>query len=503
MTQDDKLPHEPARPPAVNDGNVTTGVPGLDEILGGGLVEGGLYLIEGMAGAGKTIMSSQIGFHRVSQGDMVLYVTLIAESHTKLLSHLRALSFYNADAISDRMLFVSGYHELMRDGLSGFLSLIAATIKSSRPRFMVIDGFRSAREFSSTELELSQFIHELSAFVSAARCTTLILAPLSGNEPHPEHTLVDGLVELNRFNTGMRRAREIEVHKLRARDHLLGKHFFKITADGLVTFPRIEASPANAHAVPDFESRLSFGFPDFDQMLGGGVVRGSTTTLIGPSGVGKTLLGLKFLEAGVEAGEKCVYFGLYESPERLMAKAKSVGIDLADALKNGRLTLHWHPAVELAIDELAVELLDVVHKTKASRLVVDGIDGFRQSANRVERFGLFLNALSHRLREAGVTTLLTEELPLYGETIQPSTLRASAMTENIVLLRYVEANSALYRMVSVVKQREGMHDSTIRRLTIDTRGLHISEGFIGPTGLLSGHPSIAPALSVSDPGPRA
>ncbi|KMZ13355.1 Circadian clock protein KaiC [Candidatus Burkholderia humilis] len=501
MSQDDKHSNETAPPSTDNDGNVTTGVIGLDEILGGGFVEGGLYLIEGMAGAGKTILSSQIGFHRGSQGDMVLYVTLIAESHTKLLSHLKALSFYNADAISDRMLFVSGYHELMRDGLSGFLALIAATIKSSRPHFMVIDGFRSAREFSSTELELSQFIHELSAFVNAARCTTLILAPLSGNEPHPEHTLVDGLIELNRYNTGMRRAREIEVHKLRARDHLLGKHFFKITANGLVTFPRLEASPANVHAVPDFASRLAFAFPDFDAMMGGGVVRGSTTTLIGPSGVGKTLLALKFLQAGVASGEKCVYFGFYESPERLMANARSVNINLDDALKDGRLTLDWHPAVELAIDELA-QLIESVKRAKASRLVVDGIDGFRQSANRVERFGLFLNALTNRLRDEGVTTVLTEELPLYDDSTPLSTLRASAMTENIVMMRYVEANSALYRMVSVVKQREGAHDSTIRHLTIDSRGLHVSEGFIGPTGLLSGHPSMAPALSVSDPGSR-
>ncbi len=259
MIKDDTASKKPADEPADDATNITTGVPGLDDILGGGLVEGGLYLIEGMAGAGKTILSSQIGFHRVSEGDMVLYVTLIAESHTKLLAHLKRLSFYDADAISDRMLFVSGYHELMRDGLSGFLALIASTIKANRPRFMVIDGFRSAREFSSTELELSQFIHELSAFVTAARCTTLILAPLSGNEPHPEHTLVDGLIELNRYSTGMRRAREIEVHKLRARDHLLGKHFFKITGDGLVTFPRLEARPSmlRRRARPEVEARRS------------------------------------------------------------------------------------------------------------------------------------------------------------------------------------------------------------------------------------------------------
>lgn len=502
MIKDETASKEPAHRPATDATNITTGIPGLDDILGGGLVEGGLYMIEGMAGAGKTILSSQIGFHRVSEGDVVLYVTLIAESHTKLLGHLRALSFYDADAISDRMLFVSGYHELMRDGLSGFLALIAATIKANRPRFMVIDGFRSAREFSTTELELSQFIHELSAFVAAARCTTLILAPLSGNEPHPEHTLVDGLIELNRYSTGMRRAREIEVHKLRARDHLLGKHFFKITGDGLVTFPRLEARPSLMESAPDLKTKLAFGMPEFDAMLGGGVVKGSTTTLIGPSGVGKTLLALKFLEAGVERGERCVYFGFYESPERLIAKAEAVSIRLADAAQDGRLTIQWQPAVELAIDELAAGLIAVVTRANASRLVVDGIEGFHDSANRVERFGLFLNALTHRLRQAGVTALLTEELPLYTDAVHTQAMRASAMTENIVLLRYVEANSGLYRMLSVVKQRESAHDLAIRRFVIDERGLHMSEGFIGATGLLSGRGTIGPSLSVSDSGTR-
>jgi circadian clock protein KaiC len=493
---------ETAPTPNDSDTNlVTTGVPGLDDILGGGLVQGGLYLIEGMAGSGKTILSTQIGFHRVSAGDTVLYVTLIAESHSKLLSHLKGLSFFDADAISDKMLFVSGYHELIRDGLSGFLALIAATVRTSRPRFMVIDGFRSAREFSSTELELSQFIHELSAFVTVAGCTTLILAPLSGNEPHPEHTLVDGLIELNRFNTGMRRAREIEVHKLRARNHMLGRHFFKITGDGLVTFPRLEARGLLMDGAPDLTSKLAFGLPDFDAMLGGGVVKGSTTTLIGPSGIGKTLFALKFLEAGVSNGERCVYFGFYESPERLVAKAESVSVRLADAVADGRLIVQWHPAVELAIDELAARLVETVRDTGASRLVVDGIEGFHESSSRVARFGLFLNALTHRLRQEGVTTLLTEELPLYTDMGPgPGSIRASAMTENIVLLRYIETNTSMYRIISIIKQRESAHDPSIRRFTIDSAGLHLSDGFVGSASLLKVRGTIPSPLSDQDAG---
>jgi circadian clock protein KaiC len=492
----------PSTAPDSDPNTVTTGVPGLDEILGGGLIKGGLYLIEGMAGAGKTILSTQIGFHRVAEGDTVLYITLIAESHSKLLSHLKSLSFYDADAVSDKMLFVSGYHELMRDGLSGFLALIASTIKTSRPRFMVVDGFRSAREFSSTELELSQFIHELNAFVSAAGCTTLILAPLSGNEPHPEHTLVDGLIELNRFASGMRRSREIEVHKMRARDHLLGRHSFKITADGLVAFPRLEARSILRESAPDLKAKLGFGLPDFDAMLGGGVVKGSTTTLIGPSGIGKTLIALKFLEAGVSRGERCVYFGFYESPERLIAKAEAVSIKLADAVADGRMIIEWRPAVELAIDELAAELLSVVKGSGATRLVVDGVEGFHDSANRSERFGLFLNALTHRLRQESVTTLLTEELPLYGDMSHGGSIRASAMTENIVLLRYVETSTSLYRIISIVKQREAAHDPSIRRFVIDENGLHLTDGFIGTTTLLSARGTIPPILSAQDAGSR-
>jgi circadian clock protein KaiC len=456
--------------------NVETGVPGLDEILGGGLVRGGVYLLEGMAGAGKTILSSQIGFHRVSQGEKVLYMTLIAESHDKLLGHLRGLSFFDETAVAQQMLFVSGYHELMQDGLDGFLKLIASSIYDYRPSLMIIDGFRSAREFSETELSLSKFIHELNALVAAMDCTTLLLAPLSGNEPHPEHTLVDGLIELNRYNDGMRRAREIEVHKMRARNHLMGKHFFRIAESGLLMFPRLEAQCAVPPGPVDLKARLGFGLPHLDNLLGGGFAQGSTTTLIGPSGVGKTMLCLQFLAAGVARGERCVYLGFYEGPQRLIGKAEAVSIALTEAYEDGRLLIQWQPAIELAVDELAANALATVKKIGASRIVIDGVEGFRDSALRTERFGLFLNAMLHQLRESAVTTLLTEELPLYADAGYAKSVRVSALTENLVLLRYAETESGLRRMISVVKQRESAHDTSLRELVISSEGLDVSDG---------------------------
>ncbi|MFM0640693.1 ATPase domain-containing protein [Paraburkholderia metrosideri] len=466
-----------------SESNVETGVPGLDEILGGGLVRGGVYLLEGMAGAGKTILSSQIGFHRVSKGEKVLYMTLIAESHDKLLAHLKGLSFFDESAVAQQMFFVSGYHELMQDGLDGFLKLIASSISDYRPTLMIIDGFRSAREFSETELSLSKFIHELNALVAAMGCTTLLLAPLSGNEPHPEHTLVDGLIELNRYNDGMRRAREIEVHKMRARNHLLGKHFFRIAESGLRTFPRLESQCAAQPGPVDLKTRLGFGLPHLDSLLGGGFAQGSTTTLIGPSGVGKTLLCLQFLAAGVARGEHCVYLGFYEGPQRLIGKAEAVSIDLADAYNDGRLMIQWQPAIELAVDELAAVALATVKKTGAKRIVIDGVEGFRDSALRTERFGLFLNALLHQLREACVTAILTEELPLYADPGHAKSVRVSALTENLVLLRYAETDTGLRRMISVVKQRESAHDTSLRELVISSQGLDVIGSPVGPTSV--------------------
>lgn len=457
---------------------IPTGVPGLDTVLGGGLMEGGLYLAEGVAGAGKTIMSSQICFRQVEAGKKVLYITLIAESHIKLMQHLQGMSFYDETAVSRSLLFISGYQELLRDGMAGFLALIARALRDHHPAFMVLDGFRTAREFCESELTLARFIHELNALVSTTRCTTLLLAPLSGNLPQAEYTLVDGLLELNLFSNGMRRAREIEVHKLRGANHLLGKHYFNISHDGMTVYPRLEALDSKHAGQPDrLTQRMGFGIAGFDRMLFGGLVRGSSTVLIGASGAGKTLLGLKFLEEGARRRERCLYFGFYEAPERLLGKAASVQIPLQPWLDKKLLTITWHPAVELVLDELAHQLIGQVVEQKISRLVIDGIDGFRSAALRPDRFTLFLNALTHKLRELDVTTLLTEELPFYEGGERQMLARASAMTENVIVFRYVEVAARQHRLISVMKLRESDYDSSIREFVIGASGIEVGQPY--------------------------
>jgi len=189
--------------------------------------------------------------------------------------------------------------------------------------------------------------------------------------------------------------------------------------------------------------------------------------------------------AVVARGERCMYLGFYEGPQRLVGKAEAVSIDLADAYDDGRLMIQWQPAIELAIDELAAVALATVKQSGAKRIVIDGVEGFRDSALRTERFGLFLNALLHQLREACVTTILTEELPLYADPGHAKSVRVSALTENLVLLRYAETDTGLRRMISVVKQRESAHDTSLRELFISSQGLDVIESPLSPANVVS------------------
>lgn len=241
--------------------------------------------------------------------------------------------------------------------------------------------------------------------------------------------------------------------------------------------------------------RLSFGIPTLDVMLRGGLVAGSVTNLLGAAGAGKTLLGLKFLDEGLRRGESALYVGFFESPERLIAKARGVGIHLAQRLKSKRLQILWQPPLEVILDETLEKLLLAVRERKVKRLFIDGIDGFRQSAFYSVRLDRFFAAMSNVLRTEGVTTIVTEETPLFSAEITSSTLNLSAVVENIIVLRYVELGARLVRLISIIKTRESGHEASIRELQLTSRGIHVVESFDRVEQVLTGRARIVdPAL---------
>jgi circadian clock protein KaiC len=244
---------------------------------------------------------------------------------------------------------------------------------------------------------------------------------------------------------------------------------------------------------------MAFGIPRLDEALYGGVLSGSATTLLGAPGTGKTLLGLKFPEEGARQGQPGVYFGFFETPPRLVEKGDAVGIHLDKAVKSGLLEIQWQPPLENNLDSLAERLLERIRERDVGkqrlRLFVDGVSGFRSATVYPDRMGRFLSALTHQLRILDVTTLFSEETPLFRSDIEMPNQELGGAVENVILLRNVELESELHRLASVLKVRESAYDSSIREFTISSKGIEVDGPFEGAEGILTGHPRLLPATA--------
>jgi len=452
-----------------------TGVPGLDTILSGGLLQGGLYVVEGHAGTGKTILGFQCGLTYARRGDRVVVVTLLSESHGRLIDHLRGFDFFDGAVIARSFLLLSGYGAA-KEGLTPLLHLLAQTLMQEKPRLLVIDGFSGVRAFAEGEDGYADFLMALSALVAAAACTALLLCTLGGPVHQVQQALVDGIVELSTTPFGVRRIRELEVHKFRGADPIAGRHAFQIAKSGIHAYPRFEAvKTRRTPTAKVWHQKLAFGLTPLDEMLRGGLMDGSATSLLGSPGVGKTSLALKFLEEGLRHGERAMYLGFYEQPSRLLAKAAAVGIALDGFVDSGELLIDWRVPLEVLLDEVIERLLEGIEQHQPKRLVLDGISGLRETTVHTDRNQPFTAALLNELKARHVTTLITEELPLFFEGVSSMPSISAAFVENIVYLRYVEHPTAVSRVLSLIKVRDGDHDPGIRAFSVSSKGFVVDE----------------------------
>jgi circadian clock protein KaiC len=468
----------------------STGITGLDTILGGGVFEGGIYIIQGAPGAGKTILGNQICFAQAAQGRHAFYVTLLAESHARMIGHMRRLEFFDEAAIPDRMSYVGAFKTLDDGGLRGLLDVVRREVRTRNASILVLDGLITVHEKARSDLELKKFIHELQTQAAFSNCTMFLLtSSLDPQTSPPEHTMVDGLIELRTSLHGRRAERELQVHKLRGSWFMGGRHSYRIAAKGISVFPRIEAlletpsvwDGADGPVVP-------LGIAGIDTMLGGGVDQHSVTVVLGPSGSGKTTAGLQFL-CGGGAREPAMWFGFHENPMALQIKANALKLSL-DA-RGDAVSLLWRPQTESILDEVANELLAAIKTRGVRRLVIDGIDGFAKLTDEKKRIGSFLSALCNELRALGVTTLATAETDHAGITPgQPlagvNQTGLSAVAENIIALHLAALRSETYRLMSVLKARNRRTDMRMRRFDIVEGGIALEVDQRGAEDILRG-----------------
>lgn len=471
---------------------IESSVPRLDYILKGGFIKGGTYTIMGPPGSGKTIFGNQICFNhlKLSKGNCV-YLTLLSESHDKMLKNIGILDYFDPSVIPDRLMYVSGYQTMKEKKLRGLLELIRKTLKERRTTLFVLDGLQVIERYADDNLNFEEFIHELQAFTNILGCTTLLLSSARPeNVGQIANVVVDGVIEMSYQLIGPRAVRELTVHKFRGTDFLVGKHETEIGNSGLQIHPRTEIQFDEPNPVAQEErTRMPFGIKRLDEMLHGGLMSGTSTVLLGAPGTGKTMLGLAFLVEGAKKKQKGIYFGFYEPTPRLIEKAENIGIPLRKYVENGLIEIIWQPPLEHYIDSLAEQLLEKIRKEKAPkrRLFIDGVEGFRSAAIYPDRMKRFLSAFSNQLRMLDITTVFTEELDLYSSEVSLPTPELASVTEGVILVRYVELNSQIHRLISILKMRESAYDTSIREFKITEDGIIVADSFSSAEDVLSGH----------------
>lgn len=481
---------------------VPSGIDNLDIILNGGFLEGGIYMVVGSPGAGKTILGNQFCFNHVAGGKRAIYVTLLAETHARMLAHLHDMSFYDPEQIGDTLTYISGYTTLEKEGLSGLIKLMTQLIREYKATMLIVDGLATAEASAKSELEYRRFLHELQVLVETLHCTTFLLTQPGHETLHPEQSMVDGVIYLSDNLVGPRAVRELEVSKFRGSDYMRGRHSFEITADGITIYPRTEVVLVHSHPpAPSDQSRKAFGVHRLDEMLHGGLRAGSSTTFLGAPGSGRTVLGLHFLHTGLQNGEKALYVGFYESPERLLDKAAAFQLHLPDFIERGQLQIRWISGLEIIPDALAQFILDAVRNGGVKRLFIDGIEPFHDSMLYPERTARFLAALLNELLAYDVTTCIAADLPdLFSSLITVPVTHMSAITDNIIFLRYVELRSQLYRLISIMKLRDSDYDPSIREFRIDRRGIRVASTFRSAEAILTGVARPLPTSTRQRPG---
>jgi circadian clock protein KaiC len=473
---------------------LATGVPGLDEILGGGLPEFSFNLIAGPPGSGKTTMAHQLMFALATPERPALFLTVLGEPPLKMLRYQQQFSFFDLDKVNKSIRFVNLSDEIATDDFDQVLARIAQEVETHSPALVFVDSFRSVMLESGRHergtLSLQQFVQQLGVLLSSWQATTFLIGEyLFEAENHPVFSVADGLLSLQQNVQRNSMVRKIQVLKMRGQATSPGVHTFRISSDGIEIFPSAtvhQDSKATQTADRPARSnvRLAMGVPGLDDMLGGGLPAGFSLLVAGPSGSGKTIVATAFLAEGVRRGEPGVIVAFEQTPSQSWTRT------IDDLVRAGKIGLINTRSLDLSIDEVVQHLIALIHRMKATRVVIDSLSGFELAVAPTfrEDFRESLFRMVAALSNIGVTVLLTSELEDRYTDLRFSPYGSAFLTDAIIVQRYIEVESRLKRVMAVVKVRDSAHSNEIRQFEITDQGIQIGDR-MDYEGLLGGTPT--------------
>lgn len=470
---------------------LATGVPGLDEVLGGGLPEFSFNLIAGPPGCGKTTLAHQMMFALATPERPALFFTVLGEPPLKMLRYQQQFDFFDSEAINTSIRYINLADDTLAGDLDEVLRRIVLEVETHAPALVFVDSFRSVVLASQTQVNpnnnLPQFVQQLGMLMTTWQATTFLIGEyFNEDDSNPVFTVADGLIWLRQSVQRNSMVRKMEVMKMRGQPTLPGLHTFRITSSGLTVF-----APASARGMSALKplknepfERLKIGVPGLDEMLGGGLPKGYSLLVAGPSGSGKSILASTFLREGARNGETGVVAVFEQRPNTLR------NADLATLIEDGKVGLIESHAPDLSIDEIVQLLLTEIHRLGATRLVIDSLSGFEMAVAPTfrEDFRESLSRLVTALTDVGVTVLVTSELEDRYTDLRFSPYGTAFLTDAIIVQRYIEVDSRLLRIMGVVKVRASAHSDELRLYRIDNNGLQVGDMLHGQEGLLGGRP---------------
>lgn len=470
---------------------LATGVPGLDDLLGGGLPEFSFNLLAGTPGSGKTTMAHQIMFSLANPDRRALFFTVLGESPLKMLRYQQQFPFFDVEKINHSIKFVNLAAELLDGNFDRVLARISDEVQAFSPSLVFVDSFRSvvqsAKVMEPTSTGLAHFVQQLGMQMASWQATTFLigeyLAPEA--ESSPVFTVADGIIWMSQLQHRDAMVRKIQVVKMRGQAQSPGVHTFRISDSGLEIFGRalIQSNQPESVSISG-DQRLSLGVSELDDMLGGGLPAGYSALVVGPSGSGKTILATQFLAEGLRKGEAGVVAAFEKSPNQLLSH------QLHEMIASGAVGLINTRSLDLSIDEVLHDLISMIKRMNAKRVVIDSLSGFELALASVfrEDYREALYRMVAVLTGMGVTVLMTAELEDQYTYLRFSSYGNAFLADAIIMQRYVEVEGQLRRVMSVVKVRASAHSKDLRFYDIEQDTIKVGEVLKNYRGVLTGQP---------------